>query len=135
MPKVTATQPAGSSIRQLIHFAQNYGSKGFNEYDYGLLKNRIKYGSTRPPAYNTSNIVAPTYLYYGDNDYLSSPIDVKEIAKQIQNVCALHHVPLPKWNHLNYLWAINVKAYINIPVRDRMLAYDNGTIHRDCNIN
>lgn len=82
------------------------------------------YGKTEPPAYNTSNIRANTYLYYGENDYVSDPIDVKKLALELQTVCALHRVDVPTWNHIDYIWANNVMEKINIPLRDRLLAFD-----------
>lgn len=132
LPKVLATHPAGSSTGQFLHFVQNILSKGFNKYDYGFLRNKIVYGSRKPPSYDTSKVIAKTFMYYGDNDFLSHPIDVKRIAKEIKNTCALHHVKIPSWNHMDYLWAVNVKELVNIPLRDRLLAFDQGKDLENC---
>lgn len=46
----------------------------FRKYDFGLLKNLIKYGRFTPPDYNLDNIVTPVALYYSVNDDMTSDI-------------------------------------------------------------
>ncbi|KAL5288838.1 LIPA.2 family protein [Megaselia abdita] len=123
VPKITATHPAGSSTGQFLHYIQNYISGGFNHYDYGFIKNRLKYGSKDPPAYNLSNIKVPTSLYYGNNDYLSSQIDVQRLASELSNVREVHEIDVPTWNHFDFVWAINVKEKVNIPVLNSLASF------------
>lgn len=125
IPKIMATHPAGASNRQLIHFSQLYLSGKFRRYDYGYLGNLKNYGQQNPPDYDTQNIEANTYIYYGENDYLSDPEDVLRIANEIQNLCLYHKVPSSKWNHMDYLWSTDVKKYINDPITNYLLEFDN----------
>lgn len=46
----------------------------FRKYDYGFLKNLIKYGTLTPPDYKLENIVAPMALYYSKNDAMSGAL-------------------------------------------------------------
>lgn len=46
----------------------------FRKYDYGLIKNFVKYGSFTPPDYNLQNIVTPVALYYSRNDDLTAVV-------------------------------------------------------------
>lgn len=124
MDKVTATQPAGASTSQLLHYAQEYSSKRFRRYDYGISKNLLKYGQTTPTDYTPEKITALTHLYCGDNDLLSNITDVKRLAALMPNVASFYEVPLPEYTHLDLLWAINVKDMINNLVLENMQAFD-----------
>lgn len=44
----------------------------FRQYDYGVIENFARYGSTAPPNYNVSLITAPVASYYASNDLLAS---------------------------------------------------------------
>lgn len=55
-------------IKQLLHFAQTIMSKRFQQYDYGSEKNLILYNSTTPPEYDLTKVVAPIYLFVGEED-------------------------------------------------------------------
>lgn len=129
---MTATHPSESSTGQFLHYVHNILSGGFNKYDHGFVKNLAKYGTTYPPAYNTSNIVANTYLYYAENDFMSHPTDVEKLASELKNLCALHRIDDRKWNHVDYAWANNVMEKINIPLRDRLLAFDRNVDLGEC---
>lgn len=124
MPLISATHPAGSSTSQLIHYLQEYTSGYFRRFDYGKHKNKKVYGQKEPTNYQTENIVAETYFYYGDNDYFADVSDVLRMALKIKNLELYYQVPIPQWNHLDFLWAINVAEMINYPVRDHMLEWD-----------
>ncbi|KAL5276110.1 LIPA.2 family protein [Megaselia abdita] len=124
LPLITATHPAGSSTSQLIHYLQEYESGYFRRYDYGKSKNKKLYGQKEPTNYNVENIDAKTYFYYGDNDYFAAVSDVLRMALKMKNLKLYYQVPIPQWNHLDFLWAINVKEMINDRVKDNMLALD-----------
>lgn len=126
LPKIMATHPAGASTKQTAHYSQLYSSGKFRKYDYGYLGNWFKYGQWSPPEYNTTNIEARTYLYYGENDYLTAPEDVSRIVKELKNICLFHKVSSRSWNHMDFLWSIDVKQYINDPVKNYMLDFDSG---------
>lgn len=107
-----------------MHYLQEYESGDFRRFDYGKRKNENVYGQNMPTNYDIENIEAKTYFYYGDNDRMASVEDVLRMAAQIKNI-EMRHIPIPKWNHFDFVWSINVKEMINDPVRDVMLAHDN----------
>ncbi|XP_055852506.1 lipase 3-like isoform X2 [Episyrphus balteatus] len=106
------THPAGASVNQVMHFLQEHISGHFRQFDYGFLRNLMVYGKLTPPEYNLKKVKVPTFLYYGDNDYLSHPIDVQRLMRRLPNVQYSYRVPDPNWNHLDHLWANNVKEII-----------------------
>lgn len=43
----------------------------FRKYDYGLIGNKKKYGSIKPPSYDLKKIRVPVSLHYSSNDWLA----------------------------------------------------------------
>lgn len=72
MPMIVNYNPAGSSTKTMVHFAQGYNSDKFCQYDYGREKNLQFYNAPEPPDYNLANITTPFALFYAENDWLSS---------------------------------------------------------------
>lgn len=112
IPEITKRSPAGTSVRQFLHYVQLVRNHRFCQYDYGVFGNMMKYKSKSPPAYKLKNVNAPVYLYYGQNDWMVSMRDVKKLKKVLPNIQFDYRVPYPKWNHIDFLWASNVKSMI-----------------------
>ncbi|XP_055902274.1 lipase 3-like [Eupeodes corollae] len=112
MADIIDTHPAGASVNQVMHFLQEHLSGKFRQFDYGFLRNIVVYGRFTPPEYNLSKVKVPIFLYYGDNDYLSHPVDVHRLMSYLPNLKKAFRVPDKDWNHLDYLWANNVKEMI-----------------------
>lgn len=112
LPIVLGHTPAGAATRQLIHYGQLYNSNKFVNFDYGLLANKRKYGTYKPPPYNLKAITAPVFLHYADNDWLSTPKDVDRLLKEMDSAVGKYKVPLPKFNHLDFVFAIDAKKLI-----------------------
>ncbi|XP_017486991.1 PREDICTED: lipase 3-like, partial [Rhagoletis zephyria] len=127
MPDVYATQPAGCSTRQLLHYAQMYKSGHFRNYDYGAEQNLQNYGQLTPPDYNLSNIhpEVPVKFYYSDNDLLANVTDVMRLANSLGNNVELHHVKYPEYNHIDCLLALEVKVELYVPIIKRANDYEN----------
>lgn len=70
LPEIMENTPAGSSVKQVLHYSQLINSAKFRMYDYGFAKNLVKYGQMTPPEYDLSSVTAPVYLHYSDNDWL-----------------------------------------------------------------
>ncbi|KAK9731502.1 alpha/beta-hydrolase lipase region [Popillia japonica] len=109
IPVITTNTPAGAATKQMIHYAQGISSGHFRKYDYGLILNLIRYGSLSPPAYEIANIRAPVGLFYSANDWLAAVVDVHQFANQLPNLALQYLVPDPRFNHLDYLFAIDVR--------------------------
>ncbi|KAH8320927.1 hypothetical protein KR067_012370 [Drosophila pandora] len=114
IPEIMATTPAGCSVNQLFHYLQEYNSGYFRQFDYGKTRNKKEYSSKTPPEYNVEGIDVPTYLYYSDNDYFASLVDVDKL-RYTMNPSALksaYRLPEVKWNHIDFLWGLNVKEIL-----------------------
>lgn len=112
LPDIASTHPAGSSTAQLLHYLQEYQSGYWRQYDYGKIKNNLKYSKWSPPKYTEKNIVAPIRIYYSDNDNFASLVDVNKLIRLVPNIVDKFHVPYPTFNHLDFLWAMEVKPLL-----------------------
>ncbi|XP_052265671.1 lipase member M-like isoform X2 [Dreissena polymorpha] len=105
IPVYIAHTPAGTSVKNVMHYAQSVMSGKFTMFDYGKSKNKRKYNQTTPPEYFPANIDVPVALYTGTNDWLSVPRDVKRLKNKLKHV--IKHTVVPDWEHLDFTWAMN----------------------------
>lgn len=112
LPALMGHTPAGASVNQLMHYAQEINSGTFRQYDFGLA-NLEKYGSLTPTAYNLNAITAPIYLLWSHNDWLSAESDVLKLCSGLGNACAGRFVVSDNdFNHLDYLFGIHAPEYV-----------------------
>lgn len=113
LPEILKRTPAGASVRQILHYVQAVTHRRFCQYDHGSYGNMRRYGRADPPDYNLENVTAPVYLYYGDNDWLVSMRDVKRLKKVLRSIKFKYLVPYPGWNHMDFIWAKDIKEILN----------------------
>ena len=123
IPVYTTHAPAGTSVKNLAHFAQMVISKKYEMYDFGSSKENNKhYNQTTPPLYDARDVDVPVALYWAENDWLADPTDVNYLRQNLKNLvddyCVLD------WNHLDFIWAINGRQSIY----DRMVKLMNSYI-------
>uniref|UniRef100_A0AC35FKP5 Partial AB-hydrolase lipase domain-containing protein n=1 Tax=Panagrolaimus sp. PS1159 TaxID=55785 RepID=A0AC35FKP5_9BILA len=117
IPVYLAHNPAGTSIRNVLHFCQMVRNQMHLDYDYGEKGNLLKYSKPTPPAYNITKIHVPMYLYYSDSDWLATSADVqgyllkKLNKKYIKEVKHLHD-----YNHNDFLWGLRAPEDIYKPI-------------------
>uniref|UniRef100_T1H449 AB hydrolase-1 domain-containing protein n=1 Tax=Megaselia scalaris TaxID=36166 RepID=T1H449_MEGSC len=97
---IYATSPAGASASQLYITVKN----SFLEN----LENLIMV----PPSYSLNNTLVPTFLYYGQNDFISAPEDVLRLRNELSNVKLFYKVSDPMWTHLDFIWATNADSMV-----------------------
>ncbi|XP_014260504.1 lipase 3-like [Cimex lectularius] len=105
--------PTGATIKQLNHFAQLTHNGKFTMFDYGTEENMVKYNSLYPPQYDLTKVKCPVVLYHGQNDYISSPPEVVRLSKVLPNLVKRDLVDYPKFNHLDFMWAIDINKLLN----------------------
>nr|CAD2180543.1 unnamed protein product [Meloidogyne enterolobii] len=103
----TTHAPAGTSTRNIAHWAQMHHSGLMQKFNYGSRRaNQKHYGQNTPPIYNLTNIAdIPIYLYYSEADWLATKKDVEEtILQQIPQENIKLANELPNFNHLDFIW-------------------------------
>ncbi|XP_056630985.1 lipase 3-like [Diorhabda sublineata] len=117
LPVLLAKDPAGSSTKTIIHYAQEIDNRGnFQKYDYGSVGNFIEYGTVDPPPYNISNIRNPIYLMYAKNDWLSNPVDVLRFARELKNLAGTYEIEMDSFNHVDYIFGKDAKDLVYKPL-------------------
>lgn len=120
LPAIVGHVPAGASIKQLVHYGQLIRSGKFRMYDYGIIKNWFIYGSLRPPLYDLSKVTAPITIHYSMNDWMAHPVDVHRLEEFLPNIQETRIVPLPKFNHMDFIYAIDVRELLYKSVVENM---------------
>lgn len=102
--------PAGTSVKNMYHFMQLVQKERFQKYDYGFWGNYAKYGKFTPDIYSLKNIENKIVIFYGDNDWLADPKDVRWLSKQLPNV--VEKFVVADYNHLDFVWGLNAREEI-----------------------
>lgn len=128
IPVMLGHTPAGASANQVIHYGHGVRSGRFRQYDWGMVSNLWTYGSLSPPSYNLRNVRAPVALHYSANDWLAEPVDVEELHQSLPNVIGKFLVPDPLFNHLDFVWAIDVRTLLYDRVFQIMRLVEQGVL-------
>ena len=117
-----AHEPDGTSVKNMIHFAQGVQSNIFQAYDYGTPeKNQLHYNQTTPPVYPIRPMKIPTAVFWGGEDWLADPVDVSYIFDNIQSL--VYEKYIPDYNHLDFIWAISANKLIYADLMEQMKKY------------
>jgi len=102
--------PAGTSVKNMVHWAQGIRAEVFQMYDYGLRENIIHYGQPTPPQYDLGNFKVPCALYYGGDDILADPTDITTLMSKLPKEVVMRSLFQPKFAHLDYTWGYDQDA-------------------------
>ncbi|XP_061395632.1 lipase 1-like, partial [Musca vetustissima] len=111
-PVILGHYPAGVAAKQVKHFIQVIKTGKFAPYSYSTNKNMLLYKEREPPRYNLTAVTVPTYVYYSKNDLLCHPGDVEDMYKDLGRPIGKYLVPQKEFNHMDFLWAINVRRLV-----------------------
>lgn len=123
IPVYTSHAPAGTSVKNIIHYAQSVDSGKFQMFDYGPAENFRKYNQSDPPVYNVNKLTSPVALFSGTSDWLAVKSDVDKLKKELPNV-VLHQI-IDDWEHLDFIWAMDSPVVCYNEVIDILRKYSN----------
>ncbi|XP_046599064.1 uncharacterized protein LOC107221024 [Neodiprion lecontei] len=112
VPSLLEHYPAGTSLNTIEHYWQNIANESFREFDYGYGRNYVRYGSDIPPEYPLHKITVPVLIYYGVNDPLAQPPDIRALEERLPNVVATKAVPWPFFNHFDFVLSKDAKTLL-----------------------
>lgn len=113
LPVIHAHSPAGASVRNMIHYAQIVRSWSFRMYDFDSL-NYYHYNQLTPPTYRFNTHTAPMSFYHSTNDWMAGPADVNILYNNLgaSRVQLKYLVPQTAFNHMDFVWGINVRSLV-----------------------
>ncbi|XP_061561250.1 gastric triacylglycerol lipase [Phycodurus eques] len=97
--------PAGTSVQNMLHWAQAVDSGKLSAFDFGTEGNMKRYNQTTPPQYRVQDMKVPTAVFSGGHDTLADPKDVALLLTQVSNV--VFHQHIPHWDHLDFIWGLD----------------------------
>jgi hypothetical protein len=72
--------PAGTSVMNMAHWAQQVRQNRYGKYDFGSASENMKrYNQPTPPNYDLTKVKLPVALFTGANDLLADPLDVERL--------------------------------------------------------
>ncbi|KAK3090384.1 hypothetical protein FSP39_011396, partial [Pinctada imbricata] len=115
IPVYVAEHPAGTSVRNQVHFAQEVLDGNFQMYDFGSKEENMKhYNQSTPPLYDASKVEIPIAMFTGGHDDLADPKDVKELRPKLKNV--IYEKNVPYWDHLDLIWGVDAGQLAYTPM-------------------
>ncbi|VDD86864.1 unnamed protein product, partial [Enterobius vermicularis] len=112
-----AHNPAGTSTRNMMHYAQMVHSGQHIPYDDYIPEANLKRYGPYPPPYNISNIMVPIYLYYSDADWVATSKDVESyLLTQLPKKYLKLAEKLDDFNHNDFLWGLRAPEEIYVPI-------------------
>ncbi|VVA99217.1 unnamed protein product [Arabis nemorensis] len=102
-------EPHPSSVKNVRHLFQMIRKGTFAQYDYGLLKNLLIYGLSKPPEFKLSLIPAslPMWMGYGGNDLLADVTDVEHTLAKLPSKPELLY--LENYGHIDFVLSTSAK--------------------------
>uniref|UniRef100_A0A670ZKI2 Partial AB-hydrolase lipase domain-containing protein n=1 Tax=Pseudonaja textilis TaxID=8673 RepID=A0A670ZKI2_PSETE len=105
--------PDSTSVQNILHWGQIYKTGQFRAFDYGD-GNKERYNQDEPPSYNVERITVPISIWYGENDLLVTPDDVKALINQLRSV--VYKDSLSDWNHVDFVWGLDASKRVYSPL-------------------
>ncbi|KAE9006116.1 hypothetical protein PR001_g15281 [Phytophthora rubi] len=128
IPVYLSQTPAGTSVKNMAHYAQGIRDDTFASYDYGcscvrllginlcsslICKNKAVYGSFDPPAYPVGAMVYPrTGFYIGATDTFATSADIAQIRAGLPSGTIVHEKTVAAFSHLDFTWAQNANELV-----------------------
>lgn len=105
IPVYFSQTPAGTSTKNIVHWAQGVRQPVFGEFDYGKDGNLREYGQETAPQFNLSSFSVPTFLVTGTHDVLNNETDIDLLLKALPSEVQRGHIQIPGYAHMDMVWA------------------------------
>ena len=102
---------SGSSLNTYKHFLQLLDGD-FQKFDYDDETNMKIYGSVEPPHYDLKKVTAPTKVFVGDGDFLSTVMNAQKLSNALPNSMGCHVVERSDFNHIDFTFANDAREMV-----------------------
>jgi pimeloyl-ACP methyl ester carboxylesterase len=117
LPVYRSHTPAGTSLQNIIHFAQMVQCQKMQKYDFKDEEtNKNRYMTRVPPEIDLAKVTTPIVAYYGTDDDLSTVEDVEWALEQLPNV--VESVKLDAFDHLDFVYGTRAPTYLYSEIID-----------------
>ncbi|XP_075011508.1 lysosomal acid lipase/cholesteryl ester hydrolase-like isoform X2 [Calonectris borealis] len=113
----TSHYPDGTSVKNMIHWAQVMKSGEFKAFDYGS-KNPAVYHQETPPFYRVEEMPVPTAVWSGGEDWAADHRDVLLLLPRITHLVTYGHIP--DWNHWDFIWGLDAPGRLYSSILELM---------------
>ncbi|BHF74485.1 hypothetical protein SprV_0501757100 [Sparganum proliferum] len=87
------------------------------------------YNQPVPPVYGLNNLDIPMKLYWGGDDWLSAPEDVRRLLAELSKRPYIRDMYLPHYNHVEFMWGMDAGKLIYSDILDFFREFQIG--HHD----
>lgn len=95
--------PAGTSMKNLIHFDQLVKTKRPVKFDYGREYNIDYYGQAKPPEYSLANMKTDVGIFWSLGDEFVPPGNVKQLIRELGPFVKKNHfIDDAYYTHLHF---------------------------------
>ncbi|NWW87324.1 LIPM Lipase, partial [Rhynochetos jubatus] len=109
--------PDGTSVKNVIHWAQVIKSGEFKAFNYGS-KNPAMYHQETPPSYRVEEMPVPTAVWSGGEDWVADWRDVRLLLPRIIHLVTYGHIP--DWNHWDFMWGLDAPRHLYSSILELM---------------
>ncbi|XP_012628388.1 lipase member K [Microcebus murinus] len=96
-----AQNSEGTSVQNMLHWAQAVNSGQFQAFDWGnLYQNMMHFHQLTPPLYNVTKVEVPTAIWSGGQDIVADPKDIENLLPKIANL--IYYKRIPHYNHVDF---------------------------------
>jgi len=106
-PVYTHHDPAGTSCKNIAHFAQLVRDNKYQMFDYGPTENTKRYNQKTPPLYDLSKVKTKVALFSATNDYLADPTDFQRLKSELPKNSIVKELNIEEYSHIDFIWGLN----------------------------
>uniref|UniRef100_A0A8C0BQN6 Lipase n=1 Tax=Buteo japonicus TaxID=224669 RepID=A0A8C0BQN6_9AVES len=114
----TSHYPDGTSVKNMIHWAQVMKSGEFKAFDYGSENPRPVSLQETPPSYRVEEMPVPTAVWSGGEDWAADWRDVRLLLPRIAHLVTYGHIP--DWNHWDFVWGLDAPGRLYSSILELM---------------
>lgn len=103
--------PAGTSVQNMLHWAQVVNSGQLQAFDWGNPdQNILRFHQPMPPLYDITKMEVPTAMWSGGQDIVADPRDIEILLPKIANL--IYYKVIPYYNHVDFYLGLDAPQEI-----------------------